>query len=497
MSTKMTPVTVAPMPTDRRVLALAAALGVTTRTAWAMAAESWAWLQAEAGDDGAVPGGPALLDAVVDVEGLGAALVTAGLVGATADGLVLPAELVRASRLLDGGGDVARDDRRRQKARERSRKWRKRTRLSGGTPATKTVSAADSGQQAAPCRRPRRLGSACGHDVMLLDGRYGAFVQLSNATPKCTATAEHLDFERVTLADALDLLVPIHKSHAPPGGGSRVPRLQALEDAARLERDRQRAADADAARQAEGNAALLEAAADAEDDAYDLGGDAGVTLRARHARHRDAPRDAVAEGESAASPSSDTDLHAGPRDAPRDAPRALDAASSSSSSSSSSVRAQIETTTRTAPGDRNTFECDETAPVQEEVPPWVLEERQARQRARAERWAAALGISVNEVRRQYREDKPGLRRRLEAAGVDPNTDRPFRGHSASATSGSSAAHAAGIPLPDRGVGRLRDVADRDADVDDVHDQDTVLDDDRGMDDAADLTPEPTSADAAS
>lgn len=460
MSAKTPPVMAAPMPTDRRVVSLAQSLGVTTRTAWAMTAESWAWLQAEAGEQGTVTGPPALLDAVADVAGLGAALVTAGLVGATADGLVLPAELVRASRLLDGGGDVARDDRRRRKAAERSRKYRKRTRLSGGTTTTKAVSAVNIGQQAAPCRRPRRLGSACGHDVMLLNGKYGAFVQLSNATPSCTATAEHLDFERVTLADALDLLVPIHKSHAPPGGGSRLPKLQALEDAARLERDRQRAADADAARQAQGNAALLEAAADAEDDAYDPAGDACVTLRARHARHRDAPRDAVADGESAASPSSGMDLDAGPRDAPRDAPRAPDAASSNSPSSSLPIRAQRETTTREAPGDRESFERDET-PVQED-PPWVREERQARQRARAERWAVALGVTVDELRRLYQTDKEALRRRLEAAGVNPDNDRPYRGQSASATRGSSAVHAAGIPLPDMGVGRLRDVADQDA-----------------------------------
>ena len=59
-----------------------------------------------------VSGAGSLAHLVLPAVTLGAALVAAGLVGATGQGIVLPDELVRASRLLDGGGDA--DDRARR-----------------------------------------------------------------------------------------------------------------------------------------------------------------------------------------------------------------------------------------------------------------------------------------------------------------------------------------------------------------------------------------------
>jgi hypothetical protein len=459
MPTTKTPVTIAPMPTDRRVLALAAALGVTTRTAWAMAAEAWAWLQAEAGEDGVVPGATALLDAVADAEGLGAALVAAGLAGATEQGIVLPAELVRASRLLDGCGDVVAEDRKRKAARERQTRFRKRRRLTGRTSTRTTASTSAGGQQADQSFRPRRLGLACGHVVMLLSGRYGPYVQLTNAKPKLTASAEGHDFDTMTLADALELLVPQHEAHSPPGGGHRVPTLQALEDATRLERERQRAADADAARRDTGNAALLEAAAEAEDEAHERDGHAPVTPVTRDARDGHAFCHASAGAESTTSPSGGGDLDAVSCHASRHASGHETAASSTSSSLSSSHAQQRTTTTGTMDSSRP-FERDRAPAANEAVPEWLRKDREARNQVRAERWASALGVTVDDIREMYHADKAALRVRLEAAGVNPDTGFPTTGPVAQGRA-SSAANANGIPIPDLGVDRLRAIVHED------------------------------------
>jgi hypothetical protein len=448
MQITKTPVMPVPLPTDRRVVALGQSLGVTTRVAWAMAAEAWAWLQAEAGDDGVVPGAVALLDAVADVEGLGAALVAAGLVGTTEQGIVLPAELVRGSRLLDGGGDAVVEDRRRKAARERQSRRRKRIRLTGGS-ATRTTSAPGGGQQADPRRKPRKLGVTCGHVVMLLDGPYGLYVSLENAKPKLTASAEGHDYNTLSLADALDLLVPIHESHPAPGGGHRVPKLADLEAAAKMERDRQRAADAAAARRDEGNAALLEAAAEADDDIRERDCHAAVTPVTSDTRDRHASCHASTEAESVASTSSGTGIDAGLCHAPCHAPGGPEALSSSSSSLISSHAQQRTTTTK---GGNGSFESDR-APEGPEDPEWLLKERQDRKRARSAACAAALGVTVDDLNKMYQADREGLRRRLEAAGVDPVTGGSLRAQAA-----IGRASTAGIPLPDLRLDRLRALA---------------------------------------
>jgi hypothetical protein len=465
MQITKTPVMIAPMPTDRRVVALGQSLGTTTRAAWAMAAEAWAWLQAEAGEDGVVPGAVALLDAVADVEGLGAALVAAGLVGATEQGIVLPAELVRASRLLDGGGDAVVEDRRRKAARERQSLCRKRKRLTGGTPARVTTSTPGAGQQADPRRKPRKLGVACGHPVMLLDGPYGLYVSLEKANPKCRASAEGHDYDTITLGDALDLLVPIHEEHKAPGGGYRVPTLADLESAAKAARDQQRAADAAAARRDEGNAALLEVAAEADDDIHERDCHAAVTPVTSDTRDRHASCHASTEAESVASTSSATGIDAGPCHAPCHAPGAAEALSSSSSSLGSSHAQQRTTTTK---GGNRSFERDRAADGTEAVPEWLRKDLEARNQVRAERWAAALGVTVYDIRSMYRADKAALRAHLEAAGVNPDTGLPVAGPAAPGRASTTAAAKAGIRLPDLSLDRLRAVA---PDGRDVHEDD--------------------------
>jgi hypothetical protein len=453
MPTSMTktPVMPAPMPTDRRVVAMGQAMGVTTRDAWAMAAEAWAWLQAEAGDDGVVPGAVALLDAVADVEGLGAALVAAGLVGATEQGILLPPELVRASRLLDGGGDVVVEDRRRKGARERQARCRKRRRLSGRS-ATKTAAPVPgAGQQPAPRHKPRKLGVACGHAVMLLEGPYGPYVSLERAKPKLTASMEAYDYDTITLADALEALVPWHAEHKAPDGGYRVPTLADLESAARAARDRQQAAGVAADRRDEGNAALLEAAAEDDDDIPERDGHAPVTPVTRDGRDRHVSCHAATSADTATKSTNGEDLRDASRHASCHASGGA-AALSSSSSSSGSPHAQQETTTTKGPT--------------EIEPEWLRRERQERQRARTLACANALGVTVPELKVMYESDADGLRRRLEAAGIDPVTGNLLRaqGRPGRSSVAATVAAAAGIPLPDLRVERLRAVASDECEI---------------------------------
>jgi hypothetical protein len=160
----------------------------------------------------------------------------------------------------------------------------------------------------------------------------------------------------------------------------------------------------------------------------------------------------------------------------------------------------------------------------------MARDRQDRERARAAACAEALGVRVAELNALYQADREGLRRRLEAAGVDPATGHPLRaqGRPGRPTSASSVAQAAGIPVPDLGVGRLRSVADRDVGVEPTGnawsprddqivdessaadqgvdelvdaglgvDADQPVDADTGGHEPADLTPESATVDAAS
>ena len=86
---KTFPTTVAPMPTDRRVLQLEQMLNVSRSQAVGVVVMSWAWMLAEE-SDGVVQGEPKILDSLVNIDGAGQSLVDAGLVGVEPAGLVLP-----------------------------------------------------------------------------------------------------------------------------------------------------------------------------------------------------------------------------------------------------------------------------------------------------------------------------------------------------------------------------------------------------------------------
>jgi hypothetical protein len=491
------------MPHDPRVLTLARTLGTSKRETLGLVVESWAWLVRHAIDH-VVNSPPDVLDSVVDVDGVGRGMVAVGLMTLDGDKMMLPPELRRPAAggrqtspaAAEGQGDV----RKRRKAADRQKNFRERRKLGKPAPAraSKQV-AADKPDQ--PHRWPRKLGKACGHAVMLLDGRHGAFVQLINAEPKLTATAEghDNDYDTLTLADALELLLPIHKEHTPPGGGYRVPTLAALETATNQERERQTVADMDADRRAEANTALLEAATEDADNDLEP-----TVERDSHAPVTHVTRDSVtrhASRHAATSPngSGDNGLDAADRNATRHAP-AL-SSSSLSLSSSCPVDAQRETTTikaserdgqrdgsnaheplRPSDGaDRPNGPTDNDKPAdravgahgaatREPLKPWQIDKAKKKMRL----FAAALGMEVNDVLRLAKgtdSDKQTLTDMLKAAGIDPATGRHR---------GGGAAQAAGISVPRLGlddprVVRADDLGDRQGDhaghADDLGDHD--------------------------
>jgi hypothetical protein len=199
------PTIVAPIPADPRVMTLAKSLGLSRREAFGAAAEAWAWMSVMANDGLVVQAAPDSLDGLVDVAGFGAAMVDAGLVGVVDDGLVLPAEL----RRLERGGDRPRadvdddevDDRRRKGARVRQRRYRARKKLTEPRPQPSPPRAVE---PAGPRPQPRSLGSVAGHPVMLLYRRRDGvpFYKLANATPN-EFTGSVTDPENPSLEDAL------------------------------------------------------------------------------------------------------------------------------------------------------------------------------------------------------------------------------------------------------------------------------------------------------
>jgi hypothetical protein len=468
MPTAATTVTPAPMPTDKRVLALARQLKVSRREALGATTEAWAWMVAEHRDGVVVGVGVDDIDTVVDLVGYGQAMAAAGLVVAGNNGIALPPELRRAAGRLDDSKpdqDAPIRDREKELARNRKRRQRKRQRLedpaSGSQPRR---TAAGSEPASNPRRKPRVLGTACGLTVMLLDGQYGLYVELVNAQPKVTATAAAHDYDALTLADALELLLPRHEKNKPSNPRqSRVPRLADLEAEAKAARQRQAAAAAVASRRDEANNAFTEAASGAEDQDVDCG-----AVRDGHAAVTHVTRDAVtchADGHAgppagtSASGSPAMQLAADPRHAGGHADCPVGALSSTSSSLDS-LDAQRRTTTTegghaavTAANAAWTRggtmqEHDDGRPLQE----WELKDMLAKRERWADRCAAALGIDKDAVIRLAKSDKHQLRKQLEAAGIDPNTGLPAADGLQLARlpdhrRGRSRLEAAGIPVP--------------------------------------------------
>jgi hypothetical protein len=412
---------------------LAKAVGISRREAFAVAAEVWAWVAVQA-VDGVVPQTePESLDSVADIAGLGKAMLQAGLVGVVNDGLVLPAELRHHERDEQGGGPAGLQ---RSKDAIRSKRYRDRNRLKVPAPRReKQTPTAEAPRQA---NQPRRLGEVEGCSVMLLFRRDGVpFYKLTNASPM-EYTGTVADQRNPSFADALMSLHSAMKQKVGRrlgGDAGCSPTMDQLLAAAERERDRLKAAAADDARRAEANRSLAEASADDQEDALE-GGDERDENVTRHApsvtpvtRH-DFRHDSR-HAETSSTPENETICD----DSDRHAFRHADAPSSSSSLCMSSSQEEIheeETTTTSRARDaaqgierlEQFLERQKPKPSKPYTKPPSSSDK-ARQSERyqqmAERFADALGIPVDEVIRLWTDDKDGLRARLEAKGIDPNT----------------------------------------------------------------------------
>jgi len=270
---KTPPTIPAPLPTDHRLLRLAALLKVSRRDALGATVDVWAWIDAQA-TEGVVPQPVVLLDGVAEIEGYGEAAVAVGLVG-TADGhIVAPAELRQAdahgtARRSGTADDDARERDKRQ-ARERQRRYRNGSRLTGKgktpTPSEPAPAAATT-----PSRKTRRLGTvAPGHDVLLLWSKRNGefFYKCTGATPDLTGTVT--DQDNPTLAAALKALLDARLTQVQQAKGrldvpTFSPSMEQLVDAARREQADRQAAAVAAARVDDGNVAFARAAADDAD----------------------------------------------------------------------------------------------------------------------------------------------------------------------------------------------------------------------------------------
>jgi hypothetical protein len=202
------PTIVTPLPSDPRVMRLAKATALTRREAFGAAAEAWAWLAAHA-VDGIVPATePDTLDGIVDVPGIGQAMLAVGLVGTVNDGLVLPGELRQRQRddaeprgrHRGDDGDAPGDERRRAINAEASRRYRQRKKMTGSKAKSHAT-------------QPRSLGHVAGHEIRLFEGRFGPYAMVLRAAvggvpfKKLTTGDKSWTFDDVTLADVLPGLV--------------------------------------------------------------------------------------------------------------------------------------------------------------------------------------------------------------------------------------------------------------------------------------------------
>jgi len=217
---KTPPTVPAPLPTDHRILRLAGLLNLSKRETIGAVVETWAWLHAQA-HDGVVPQPLVLLDTVAEIEGFGEAAVAVGLVG-TADGhIVAPAELRQAQGTARRAG-TADDEKRKEYEREKKRKQRKGSRLTG-KPKPTTPKGDAPAAATTPSRRARRLGW---------------FYKVTGATPTLTGTVS--DQENPTLADALKALLDARLTQVQKTKGSLdiptfSPSMEQLVEAASME----------------------------------------------------------------------------------------------------------------------------------------------------------------------------------------------------------------------------------------------------------------------
>jgi hypothetical protein len=434
------PTIVAPLPHDPRVLALAKSVGITRREAFAAAAEAWAWMSVMAVDDIVPRTAPDSLDAVVgDIDGFGQAMLQAGLVGTVDGGLVLPAELRERQQHDERGSGDSRRSTSNGAIRQKRHRDRKRLKV----PAPKRAATAPTAEAPRPTYKPRTLGMVEGCPVRLLFSRTTDcfFYKLEGAMPK-DVTGTVTDPDNPSFADALMALHSAMKRVVGKGLGSADkfnPSMAQVVAAAERERDALRAAAAEAVRREQANQAFAEASAEDQDDVLEVARERNesVTGDARNVTPvtGDALRDVSRNAETSSTPTGETVCDDSQRNAFRDA----SAPSSSSSSLSSLNEDRKENTTTTnevAAVLRDAERLDlflerlkppKPAPVPDDSD---REQRQERRRQMAERFAAALGIKIDEVFQLNQSDKPGLLARLLAAGIDPNTGLPVNAEGA-------------------------------------------------------------------
>lgn len=194
---KPLPTITVPLPTDPRVLALAAAIEREPRLAFAIVGETWAWLAANSSDNATVAADIGILDAIVSVPGIGRAMLEARLLG-TADGvLVLPAELRQRQPPPASSDDP--EERKRQRDADKQRRYRERRKLEGKPARSRK-----------PASPSRQLGFLAGHKIMLRDGPHGPFAQMLDAEPKLTVSDKQWQewaFDDVTLEHVAPLML--------------------------------------------------------------------------------------------------------------------------------------------------------------------------------------------------------------------------------------------------------------------------------------------------
>jgi len=276
------------------------------------------------------------------------------------------------------------------------------------------------------------------------------FYKLCGATPKEWTASVVADPERPSLADALVSLHSTMKREAAKGWNADdtlSPSLEQMVTAAAKERDSRKATAAEAARRDEANNAFMEAAAEDQADAAEDAPERDMS-RTCHTQKRDtvtchAPVTLCETQTVAASPIAGNDLDAQNEDAKCHAFGHSPAPSSSISlclSSPEEIKKENTTTSVAAPAERDpvddildrflerqatTVDGRRQEAPQEEPERAKLKERKAEL---AQRFAAALGMTVEAVFDQWKNETDILRARLEAAGIDLKTGLPAGAH---------------------------------------------------------------------
>jgi len=376
------------------------------------------------------------LDTVVNVNGFGAAMLEAGLVGIVDDGLVLPAELRNQQRHERGGRAAAdREDQGDKVERERKQaRVRQRRRRAGKALSKPVTSPSPTVADTRAKWTPRRLGEIDGHAVMLLYSpkTEAWFYCLKNAEPE-EWYASVADPENPSFAEALAGLHATMKRKIGKGlcdGDALRPSLKAVVDAAERYRTERAAVALDDARRDEANRAAAEAAAEDREDI-----DHEPAERDCHADVTLIQRDTVTVTEVSrlesvtCPPNSNESGDLGNGEC--HAPVTVTAPSSSSSLSVSGFHEDKSKENTTTTSSVTPAERDHEDRILDLITPQVTPE-QTRQQAQEQRWleriAQALDTTPEAVKYQRANLPHVLLARLKAKGIDPRAGLAVEAH---------------------------------------------------------------------